>query len=468
MNDDIETMLRDGRSARLDWVGENASIDTIASILAAMANTHGGTLILGVAGPTATLIGVRDPENALDRVLQAALSTDPPLFIPLPRVMKAGEKPLIVAHVPPGMPHVYAHDGRYLQRQGFELIPLKPRDLRRLIIERGEVSFETEVARGSSLEDIDWDQAKSYAAEFGGAGDTSAESVLLRRGCLVRQDGRLRPTHAGILLFGKDPQRFIRSAEITAVRFAGEKMGDHFTRHDISGTLPAQIKKAEVFLRDHLRKNTALGAAMARTDTLEYPLEAARELVINAVAHRDYSIQGDSIRLYIYRGRMEVTSPGGLAGHVTIDNIKDERFSRNPAIVQVLADMRFIERLGYGVDRVIDLMKARNLPAPEFSETAGGFRVTLYSATGEADPTPTETALQFNGVYRGVPINPRQEAALIYLHKNNPRITNSDLQELCPDVHPETIRRDLADLVSKDILRKLGQKRGSYYTLKTD
>ncbi len=468
MTDDIETMLRAGRSARLDWVGENASIDTIASILAAMANTHGGTLILGVAGPTAALIGVRDPENALDRVLQAALSTDPPLFIPLPRVMKAGDKPLIVAHVPPGMPHVYAHDGRYLQRQGFEQIPLKPRDLRRLIIERGEVSFETEVARGSSLEDIDWDQAKSYAAEFGGIGGTSPDAVLLRRGCLVRQDGRLRPTHAGILLFGKDPQRFLRSAEITAVRFAGETMSDHFTRHDIGGTIPTQIKKAEVFLRDHLRKNAALGASMARMDTLEYPLEAARELVINAVAHRDYSIEGDGIRLYIYRGRMEVTSPGRLAGHVTIDNIKDERFSRNPAIVQVLADMRFIERLGYGVDRVIELMKARHLPDPEFSETAGGFRVTLYGALNEADPISTETPLQFNGIYRGVPINPRQEAALIHLHKTSPRITNSDLQELCPDVHPETIRRDLADLVSKDILIKLGQKRGSYYMLKTD
>jgi ATP-dependent DNA helicase RecG len=165
---------------------------------------------------------------------------------------------------------------------------------------------------------------------------------------------------------------------------------------------------------------------------------------------------------------MEVTSPGRLAGHVTVDNIRDERFSRNPAIVQVLADMRFIERLGYGVDRVIDLMKAGNLPAPEFAETDGGFRVTLYSAAGEADSPPAETGLRFNGVYRGVPINPRQEAALIYLHTNSPRITNSDLQELCPDVHAETIRRDLADLVSKDILRKLGQKRGSYYVLKTD
>ena len=74
----------------------------------------------------------------------------------------------------------------------------------------------------------------------------------------------------------------------------------------------------------------------------------------------------------------------------------------------------------------------------------------------------------FDGQYRGVPIKIRQEAALTYLLSGNSRITNSDLQALCPDVHPETIRRDLADLVTKNILRKLGQKRGSYYVLKRD
>ncbi|MDZ4764435.1 MAG: ATP-binding protein [Chloroflexota bacterium] len=469
MNDDLEALVREGRSARVDWVSETASVDTIAAILSAMANTHGGTLLLGVSGPAGAVTGVRDADTVQDRVLQAALAIDPPLFIPLPRVVKLGDKPIVVAHIPQGMPHVYAHDGRYLQRAGADMVALKPRDLRRLIMERGDVSFETEIARGASLDDIDWDQAKQYAGSLGGVGESGIETILQRRGCLVRQDGRLRPTHAGILLFGKEPQRYVRGAEITAVRFPGESMGDHFTRQDMGGALPDQIRKAETFLRDHLRKNAALGASMARAETLEYPIEAARELVINAVAHRDYSISGDGIRLYIYRGRMEVTSPGGLPGPVTIENIKDERFSRNPVIVQVLSDMQFIERLGYGVDRVYDLMHARRLRAPEFNETAGGFRVTLYNETTQSadDLPPPDEVPGFNGSYNGIPINPRQEAALLFLTKN-PRITNSELQELCPDVHPETIRRDLAHLVAKTVLKKLGQKRGSYYVLKTD
>lgn len=190
------------------------------------------------------------------------------------------------------------------------------------------------------------------------------------------------------------------------------------------------------------------------------------------MAHRDYSVSGDGIRLFIFRDHMEITSPGGLPGPVTVANIKDERFSRNPVIVQALSDLGFIERLGYGVDRVLDLMRQQQLDAPEFAETAGGFRVILRSKPASAaEPPPAEqreaAPPAFNGSYEGREINPRQEAALVFLHTpGSTRITNSDLQALCPDVHPETIRRDLADLVAKQILQKMGQKRGSYYILR--
>lgn len=469
--DDLWQVLKSGRSERTDWMSESSATESLAATMVAMANSQGGVVLVGVTGQTGTVVGVRDADNAVDRVLQAALSIDPPLIIPMPQIARLRDRPVVVAHVPRGMPHVYSTDGRYLSRDGTDNIALKPRDIRRLMMERGETSFETEIVRGATLDDIDWDKAETYVQGLA-VGDDSAEMTLARRGCLALQDDRMRPTSAGILLFGKDPQRHLRGAEITAARFAGETMSDKFTRQDLGGTLPDQIRKAEAFLHDHLRREFELGQRMAREETFEYPMEAARELVVNAVAHRDYSVQGDAIHLFLFADRMEVTSPGGLPGPMTVTNLRDERFSRNPIIVQVLADMGFIERLGYGVDRVIDLMALRRLPPPEFTETSGGFRVTLYRQDkarmqADANSDPAET-LKFDGVFNDMPINARQEAALIYLHSGNSRITNSDLQTLCSDVHPETIRRDLADLVSKSILRKLGQKRGSYYVLKRD
>jgi len=470
--DGVWQLIKRGRGAQTDWFGEQVTAESLAETLTAMANSQGGTVLLGVSGPVGSVTGVRNVSNTVDRMLHAALSSDPPLIIPLPQVMRINGKAIVIAQIPAGMPHVYCLDGRYLYRQGSDNAALKARELRRLIIERGEASFETEISRGTTLDDIDWEKAKAYTASLSGLSETNTEKVLLKRGCLAEKDGALYPTNAGILLFGKDPQRFLRGADITTARFASETMSDTFSRQDILGTLPDQIRRAEMFLVDHLRKDIQLGSTMARAEQFEYPLEAARELVVNAVAHRDYQISGDGIRLFVFSNHMEVTSPGGLPGPVTIDNIKDERFSRNPAIVQVLSDMGFIERLGYGVDRVIDLMRQQNLSAPLFEEKAGGFRVILRNQTPDAQTEAKIAAptIQFKGEYQGIEINPRQEITLAHLHRpdSNQRITNSDLQQLCPDVHPETIRRDLADLVTKNILRKMGQKRGSYYILNRD
>ena len=102
-----------------------------------------------------------------------------------------------------------------------------------------------------------------------------------------------------------------------------------------------------------------------------------REAIVNAVAHRDYAIRGDDIRVLMFSDHMEVYSPGRLPGHVTLDNLVTERFSRNEAIVQALSDLGFVERLGYGIDRMVASMAEAGLPPPTFEETVAGFRVTL-------------------------------------------------------------------------------------------
>jgi len=184
-----------------------------------------------------------------------------------------------------------------------------------------------------------------------------------------------------------------------------------------------------------------------------------RELLVNAVAHRDYNQQGDTIHLNIFSDRLEVHSPGGLPGPVTLENLLEARFSRNAVIVQALSDLGFVERLGYGLDRVVAVMRQSGLRPPRFEDVAGTFRVTLYAETTLPAPERDLSA------YRELGLNPRQEAALVHLAHRR-RITSSEYQELCPEVHPETLRRDLADLVGRGLLIKVGDKRATYYILK--
>ena len=181
----------------------------------------------------------------IDHILEAALRLDPVLIIPIPMTSVIDGYTIVVVNIPSGMPNVYNLNGRYLKRDGDKNIGLKSHELRRLIIERGVTSFEADIAPNTTLQDIDWEKAKDYAKIIGHGGEHNVEKILERRGCLTRLNGMLCPSNAGILLFGKDPQRHIRGTQVTAARFRATQWADTFSREDITGTLPDQIRRAE-------------------------------------------------------------------------------------------------------------------------------------------------------------------------------------------------------------------------------
>lgn len=466
----ILSFLAQGMGQELHWFPEDVPVSRLATTLVGMANAGGGTVLIGIAPRTAQVQGVSDPEKVIDRVFQAALLSDPPLVLPIPTQHVVNAIPpvkVISILVPAGLPHVYSLDGSYLGREGRQTNPIPARRLRQLLIERGSIQFETRLVEDATLDDLDsaaveaYQAALSYRGEPKKSGDAlSAEQLLLRRGCLGWAGGVLHPTYAGLLLFGRYPQRWLPNATILAAHFPGTAFNDQYIKMDISGNLPDQLRQAEAFIRENLRTVVRL-VGLTHQETLEYPFEAVRELLVNAAAHRDYNVLGDNIHLNIFSDRLEVSSPGGLPGPVNLSNLLDARFSRNAVVVQVLADLGFVERLGYGLDRVVTVLRQGNLRLPQFEEVAGCFKVTLFGA-GE---------INSNGVLpdlsrlREMGLNPRQNMALALLMVNK-RITNSQFQELCPDVHSETLRRDLADLVQRGVLLKMGDKRATYYILK--
>jgi ATP-dependent DNA helicase RecG len=462
---DLYNIVAQGKGPDLHWFQEDVSLSLLAASFVAMANTSGGTVLLGVSPRSGQVLGVQKVAHLRDRIFQAALLADPPLILPLPTVQKINQTHVLWITVPAGLPNVYSIEGRYLWREGIRNTPIPARRLRQLLLERGALQFETQIPPGATMNDLDMSRVSAYVEGLhlppteGVEKDFNLESqVLLQRGCLQIEGGELRPTYAALLLFGYHPQRWLPAATILAARFLGDAFGDRYIKKDIVGTLPEQLNQAELFVRSNLRSVVRL-VGLRHQETLEYPIEAVRELMVNAVAHRDYNLQGDCIHLNIFSDRLEVTSPGELPGPVTLQNLLEARFSRNAVVVQVLADMGFVERLGYGLERVVNLMAYHGMQQPRFEERAGTFRVTLLGK-------PSLEAAKIDPArYAELDLNPRQQRALTYLAKHQ-RITNSEYQTLCPDVHPETLRRDLVDLVKSQVLIKIGDKRGTYYIFK--
>lgn len=461
--EEIELARRAGQGESTVFDLEGVSINHLAQTLAAFANGDGGIVVLGIDPKTGAAKGIRSFDAAVEKALSAGLRCDPPLIIPRPERIGLEGKDGLLIEVPAGLPHAYCVRGQYPARSGKKNVPLGPRQLRQLLRERGEGNFEVQPAPEMTLDDLDDTLIQRYAAQFlGEPAPTKRQAmldVLCRRGCLLRDGSELKPTVSGCLLFGQEPQLLFPSAEILLARYSGKQMADEFLRETVRGPLPEQLRRAEGFVVANMRKGARIDG-LQRADRAEYPIPAVREAIVNAVAHRDYGIRGDEIRVLMFSDRIEVYSPGRLPGHVTLDNLVDERFSRNEVITQVLADLGYVERLGYGIDRMIRLMKEYGLPAPRFAETSNGFRVTLR---GPGDKWVTDDLDRTK--WRRLDLNERQEGALEFLHKNS-RITNREYRDLFSDVSEETIRRDLADLVEKGVLLKMGDKKGTYYIAK--
>lgn len=454
---EVEALLARGPGEAVAFLPPNASPVRLAETLVALANTHGGTVVSG-ATANGRPVGVEDGAVAVESVRAAGLLVTPPLLLPAATLVEIAGKTVCLAIVPPGMPHVYNLNGRYLGRAGAQNRLLSAAELTALLLSRDESGFESRPAPSAALADLHRDAVEAYVEGLRGTVADGWQRVLLDRGYLVEHGGEAVPTYAGILLFGRQPQRFLRNASITLIRYPGSEMGDDFVREDALGALPGQIRRAEAFVAANMRRGLRI-SGLTRTEVTEYPLPVVREAIVNAVAHRDYAIRGDDVRVLMFSDRMEIYSPGRLPGHVTLENLLTERFSRNEAIVQGLSDLGFVERLGYGIDRMVAAMREAGLPAPAFEETVAGFRVTLAGRGDDLvspEPAPRWANRRVDG---------RQERALAYVAGHG-SVTNRELRELLPDLSDETIRRLLADLVDQGLLLKVGERKATYYILK--
>ena len=191
-----------------------------------------------------------------------------------------------------------------------------------------------------------------------------------------------------------------------------------------------------------------------RQDVLEYPEFAYREAIVNAVAHRDYELQGSHIQMRLFADRLEVQSPGGLGGNLTVENMVYEQYTRNPHMMRLLEDYGYVERRGLGVDHMIQSMNEAGRQPPVFEDRGSSFWVTLKGTA----PNRHLADLARLG------LNDRQVQAIRHL-QNHGRITNREYQTLF-DVAERTALYDLQNLVQEGLAIPVSSGRGRYYILR--
>ena len=455
-------LIKSGQGPRLAFL-EKADPMQIAETLIAFANTEGGAIIIGLQESGEASKSKID-NTQLEKALKEAEEFCNPtvvtgnweeLNITLPESHK-----VYALRVDRSIELHALTDGRVLIRSGTKNRPLGGQEILRLASTKTTGDFEAEVVPGVTKDHFSKKMIDEYLEKrsertkrpFDGKSDE-----LLREIGAVDNDGN--PTVTGVLLFSEYPQQWIPQSSVVFAKFVGKTprgesgLAGYTRREELTGPLPRLIESAWNLIWSEMAVS-AVVKGLEREETYEYPQFAVREAIVNAISHRDYRLKGRRIEIRMYSDRLEVISPGGLPGFITVDNIKDEHFSRNPRLVNGLFQWGYIEELGLGIDRMIEVMKQAGHKPPSFDARPYSFAVTLYNAREKQSPPDWARST-----------NQRQALALQYI-KDNGSITNREYRQICSGVSAETLRLDLVDMVEKGILMKVGSKKGTHYILK--
>lgn len=348
----------------------------------AFANAEGGVLVVGLEDPrkaknSKRLVGVSEnPDNVSEFLNLIEKEITPPLrlwdkwYLKIKNV-HGGSDSLLVIGVKRSRDIHSLKRGDTFIRRGRKNVKLTAGEIIRTKYEKGALKFEDEVSRCDELEDLNRGLLDKYKQ------DTQSQDVddwqfLKDNGLAVGKENKIFLTNAGVLLFAKNPTVLLgRKCGIKISRYYGIKHSysgePNFVHRPVSveGPLIVQIQQVIKYFRDAVKNSPPKLAGASFKPSLLVPEWVFQEAIANAVIHRDYSIQND-IQVRFFDNRLEVESPGTYPGHITVANIRFERFARNPLILRTLN--RFAEApnldIGEGVDRMFKIMRKHNLYEP--------------------------------------------------------------------------------------------------------
>ncbi|MCY3805831.1 MAG: hypothetical protein OXG91_04955 [bacterium] len=450
-----------GRFGRLEHSGLDFKRGVSAGMLdaiPAMAMTSGGLIIHGVSDDR-TIVGCPLSQNTLDRISQYAHQCDVPVDV-RPILVDGVELTITVVPEVPGR-IVTTPGGRLLRRVGGDSQPIRGDALGRFVRARLEHSGEDEALRGTAAEDFDLEAVNRALAADGRhrvrLSELTRAFADLKVALPTEQTAGTQVLAAAAVLFSVDPRTHISRAAVQLARRTGVGPGPGPTRAraEVAGPLDTVAEQCLAFIAEHTGQHEVV-TGLRRESIPEYPEEVVREAVVNALAHRDYGLVGSTIDITIWDDRLEVISPGPLPGHITVDNMRAEHYSRNPRIMRVLKTLGLVEEYGDGVDRMFREMESRLLEPPSFSATADSVTVTLRNRMlVNVDDQVWLQSLS------GIQMTTEERRALVAANRDG-SVTPRRLRELIPDADVGAV---LAAATAKGLLVRTGARGGSRYVL---
>lgn len=423
----------------------------VAETLLAMTSADGGVLLVGVEDD-GDIAGFNYPEDKVQLILNAPKNlVRPPLPFRFDKIAIQG-KPVIVYEVGPSVNVHQLTDGRYLLRIGESNMPFPAEDIERLKQGKRRTLYERTFVSTAFISDLDEDLIKGFGdkTKLNGA----IENILTYYRLIDTTNGRTQVTLAALLLFAKDPLRWHPRCGIDFVKYEGteRKHGAQLNivkRVRLEYSLVTLIEESYRTVSAYIREKTVLHDLFFR-EKFEYPAFAWQEAIINAVAHRDYSIEGLSIEIWMFDDRMEIRSPGIPVEPVTIERLlrlEHIHASRNPLMVRVLTDLGYMRETGEGIPRMFEVMEKEGLYPPELKIEAE----SIFTVALKNQPVYTEDILRWLHQFEKLDLSGNQKRLLVWAKEHGGIFTSRNYQKLA-GVDIYTASKDIKTLIRKGIV----------------
>jgi len=433
----------------------------IARLVGGMANADGGVVLIGVE-PDKGVTGIPHPADEVQELIQAPQALLTPPLNPACQRAHLGNLLLLKFEVT-SSPDVHRLAGsRAFYRIATETPSLPPEQIQSLKESKRHVFYERQNVPEAAWEDLDLALVESLGEKIQ---DPRAPKNILSQLYHLVDNSRDRPslTMSALLLFAKETTRWHPRCGIDFVKYEGTER-QHGSSLNVVKRIRFEtplcriIDEAVGRIKEHIRERTILHDLFFR-ERLEYPTFAWQEALVNAVAHRDYSLTGAPVEMWMFDDRIEVRSPGLPPSPVTIEQLRQQQsihFSRNPMLVRVLADLGYLKEMGEGIPRMFHEMDHHGLQAPEFSTEGFFFTVTLRNT-----PVYDEPTLRWLNQFGTSTVNVRQRRLLAYAYAHGKSFSTADYQRIA-GVDRDTAYREIRLLVKLGIAAPLKPKSRTY------
>jgi len=447
---ELKLILQEGETSKIEFKENTRGID---KEVVAFANSSGGRIFLGV-GDDNTIKGIAVTNELKSRIQDTANNCKPPIDINLSVI--DGIDNILIVEVLEGSNKPYMCKGGFFARIGPNSQKLSRDEILKIAIKEGKVRYDEEINTDFDLNnDFDEKRFTDFLEESGITANLPYENILINMNLAEKKKDRYYFKNAVPLFFSKNIRRFNTSAYTTCILLKGNTRSYVIDRKDFDGNLAEQVEDALRFVK----KNTMLAYQikdLVRKEIPQYPIDAIREGIVNAVMHRDYFETGSNVFVYIYDDFIEIVNPGGLFG-ITKDELGKICVRRNERIADLFKIRGLVEKAGTGIQRMKDAMGTAGLKEPKIEVSENFFIITFYGHKKEGLGEIAE-----GGEIIG--LNERQKNALEYLTKHN-YITTRIFSKLV-SISERQARYDLNDLVKKGIILAEGKTTARKYRLR--